>query len=90
MQQKNKQQQKSRHESAEDPKVGVGQWDAEELGQQASKLDEDEIRRQMSRGDETRGDPDDRDAAGGPEFIDTPHGREESKNDRRGAANQNG
>lgn len=71
-------------------KETAGRWDADELGEQASKLDEDEIRRQIRRGDETRGDADSRDAAGAPDTIDTPRGREESKNDEPGAANQNG
>ena len=84
MQQKKKQQpqQKSRQTPPEGPIEGIGKWDADELGQQASMLDEDGILRKMRRGDESRGDPDDRDAAGGPELIDTPHGREESKRAR--------
>lgn len=39
----------------------------------------DEIVRQMLRGDETKGDADDRDIAGRSPTIDTPQGREEAK-----------
>ena len=52
--------------------------------------DEDGALRQTLRGDETKGDPDERDVAGAPSHDDTPHGREEAKPDRAGAANQNG
>lgn len=72
------------------PKKDRGGWSAKELGEQASYKSEDEIRRRMRRGDETQGDPDERDAAGAPRSIDTPHGREETKSDEPGAANQNG
>lgn len=64
--------------------------DVDDVSDEASLKDEDEIRRQFARGDETKGDPDKRDAAGAPDFEDTPHGREETKNDKKGAANQNG
>jgi len=71
-------------------KENAGRWDADDLGTEASQMDEDEVRRRMRRGDETSGDTESRDAAGAPASIDTPHGREESKNDEPGAANQNG
>jgi len=62
----------------------------ENITDEASHRDADGILRQTLRGDETKGDADDRDAAGSTKFEDTPHGREESKNDRAGTANQNG
>jgi len=65
-------------------------WDAENISDEASQQDEDGIKRQFLRGDETRGDPDERDAAGVIDSADTPQGREETKNDKTGAANQNG
>ncbi len=61
-----------------------------ELTEQASYLDAESVLRQMLRGDETKGDADDRDIAGATKFKDTLQGREETKNDKTGAANQNG
>lgn len=40
---------------------------AEELGEQSSYDDETEIARRMRRGDESKGDPDERDVAGAPD-----------------------
>jgi hypothetical protein len=55
-------------------------WDAEEISEQASNRMDDEIKREISRGDETKGDADERDAVGGASpSIDTPQGREEAK-----------
>ena len=51
----------------------------EEIADQASKPDHDQIYRQPLRGDETKGNPDDRDVAGATDHEDTPHGREERK-----------
>jgi len=65
-------------------------WDSEEISDQASQQDEDEVRRRFIRGDETKGEPDERDAAGSVNSDITPQGREEAKNDQRGAANKNG
>lgn len=50
-----------------------------ELAEQASKPDYEQIHRQTRRGDETKGDPDDRDVAGAIDHEDTPHGWEERK-----------
>jgi hypothetical protein len=61
-----------------------------DITDEASHRDVDGILRQTLRGDETKGDADDRDVAGATDFEDTPHGREETKNDKAGAANQNG
>jgi len=55
------------------------QLTSEEIAEQASKPDHDQIYRQPLRGDETKGDPDDRDVAGAIKHEDTPHGREERK-----------
>lgn len=65
-------------------------WDVKELSDEASQIDEDEIQRQLRRGDETKGDPDKRDVAGRAESKDTPQGREEAKNDVKEKANING
>jgi hypothetical protein len=56
-----------------------GRLSPEEIAEQASKPDHDQIFRQPRRGDETIGDPDDRFVAGAPDHEDTPHGREERK-----------
>jgi hypothetical protein len=65
-------------------------WDIEKLSKEASQKDEDEIRRQTLRGDESKGNPDNRDNAGSADSKDTPQGREEAKNDVAGKANANG
>ena len=53
----------------------------EEIEEQASKPDHEQIYRQTRRGDETKGDPDERDVAGAIDHEDTPHGWEERKHD---------
>lgn len=60
----------------------------EELAEQASKPDRDQIDRQTRRGDETKGDPDERDVAGAIDFEDTPRGREELKHQVEREADQ--
>lgn len=65
-------------------------WKVDELADEASQIDEDEIQRQTLRGDETKGNPDNRDHAGSVESDDTPQGREETKNDTPDKANANG
>lgn len=63
----------------DDNNTGQGGLSADEIAEQASKPDYDQIYRQPIRGDETKGDPDERDVAGAPDHEDTPHGREERK-----------
>jgi hypothetical protein len=65
-------------------------WDIKKLSDEASQKDDDEIQRQTLRGDESKGNPDNRDNAGSVASDDTPQGREESKNDVPGKANTNG
>ena len=50
-----------------------------EIAEQASKPDYEQIHRQTRRGYEPKGDPDERDVAGAIEHEDTPHGWEERK-----------
>lgn len=79
----------SRQEIAE----GLDRPDKEEIEgitDQGSYQEPDDSLRRTLRGDETKGNPDDRDVAGATNFKDTAHGREETKNDKAGAANQNG
>ncbi len=61
-----------------------------DITDEASHRDADGALRQTLRGDETKGDADERDVVGATASEDTPHGREETKNDKVGAANQNG
>jgi len=77
-------------EEAADGLERPGRTEIRDITDEASHRDADGVLRQTLRGDETKGDADQRDVAGGPEFKDTPHGREETKNDKAGAANQNG
>ncbi len=67
-----------------------GEWNADQITDEASQKSGDEIEREIRRGDETKGDADNRDVAGGADSKDTPQGREEAKNDREGKANVNG
>lgn len=79
--------------SQEQIEGGSDRWDREDIKDitdEASHRDADGVLRQTLRKDETKGDPNDRDVAGASEFEDTPHGREETKNDVKGAANVNG
>lgn len=65
-------------------------WQLQQVANEASQKDEDEIQRQALRGDETKGNPDNRDNAGNVDSNETPQGREEAKNDVKGKANTNG
>lgn len=68
-------------------------WDKEDIKDitdEASNRDADGILRQTLRGDETKGNPDERDIAGATDYADTPQGREETKSDKTGKANVNG
>lgn len=61
------------------PDVERQGWKAEELAEEASNKESDEITRQMLRGDETEGDPDERDVAGTIPSGETPQGYREIK-----------
>lgn len=65
-------------------------WKIDKLAEESSQISGDEIQRQVLRGDETKGDADERDHAGRTQSKDTPQGREEAKPDHKGAANTNG
>ena len=66
-------------ENKEIKDVKNDEWNAQELADQATNMPSDEITREMLRGDETEGTPDNRDVVGGVESKDTPHGRKETK-----------
>jgi hypothetical protein len=65
-------------------------WDVQKLADEASQKDVDEIQRETLRGDETKGDADERDIVGKVDSNETWQGREEAKNDTKGKANTNG
>ena len=65
-------------------------WDVQKLADEASQKDVNEIQRETLRGDETKGDADERDIAGNVDTNETWQGREEAKNDTKGKANTNG
>lgn len=65
-------------------------WDLEDISNEASLKETDEIQRESLRGGETADDADESDIAGSPASEDTPQGREEIKNDVKGKANANG
>lgn len=55
-------------------------WSAEEVAEEATGKEPDEIAREIARGkEENKINADDRDIAGGPIRNETPHGREETK-----------
>jgi len=66
------------------------EWHVHKLADEASQKDVDEIQRETLRGDETKGDSNERDIAGRVDSNETPQGREEAKNDITGKANANG
>jgi hypothetical protein len=67
-----------------------GDWTPDKLSDEASLKDKDEIQREIRRGGENTGNADERDVAGSASSDDTPQGREEAKNDKKGVANVNG
>lgn len=56
-------------------------WGSRKLSDEASLTTEDEIKRRILRGDETKGDPDGRDNAGAPDRERTPEGKKEREKD---------
>ena len=65
-------------------------WNVDQLADEASQKDVNEFQRQILRGDETKGNPNERDHAGSVDPNETAQGREEAKNDVKGKANVNG
>lgn len=59
-------------------------WEAETISEESANDQPDEIFRKVLRGDESKGDPDERDVAGAVQSEDTPHGREEIKTNIKG------
>lgn len=61
------------------PNIEREGWQSEEIAEQASNRQSDEITREILRGDETKGEPDERDIAGTVSTNETWQGREETK-----------
>ncbi len=61
------------------PSAERDHWNAEDVSNESVNQMPDEIVRQVLRGDESKGDADERDIAGRSATIDTPQGREEAK-----------
>ncbi len=59
--------------------AGTPNWSSDEIAEQGSLTNEDEVKRRMRRGGARGEAADKRDAAGEPDLEDTPHGREEAK-----------
>lgn len=70
---------KKQSESDEFPSVKRDKWDAETISDESVNQTPDEIVRQVLRGDESKGEADNRDTAGASKSNDTPQGREETK-----------
>lgn len=62
-------------------------WSAEEIGEESSYEGTTETIRRLRRGDESVGDPDERDVAGGIAEKDMPHHRELRRKPHRSSAN---
>jgi hypothetical protein len=77
---------------SEETNVKKEGWSADDLGEQSTYEGATEISRRLRRGNETAGDPDERDVAGAVPEKDMPHGREvrrnphssENQNEKRG------
>ena len=54
-------------------------WKAKEIAEEGLYQESDEATRQILRGDATKGDPDEKDIAGGPKPEDTDYGRKQKK-----------
>lgn len=77
-------------ESQNMPDVNREEWNVEQLHEGGVNELSDEMLRRTLRGDEEKGNPDDRDIVGSADSNETPQGREEAKNDTRSKANTNG
>lgn len=72
------------------PNVQKQGWEVKKLMEESvNELPEDTLQKTL-RGNENKGNPDDRDLVGKPDFNETPRGREEAKTNARGKANRNG
>lgn len=65
-------------------------WNIEEVAEESTNKSSDEMKREVLRGDETKGDADERDVVGGVNSNETPQGREEAKRDEKRGEVENG
>ncbi len=72
------------------PNVNRQGWNVQEVAEESVNQSSDEITRQVLRGDEAKGDADERDIVGGVDSNDTPHGREEAKKNETRGETENG
>jgi hypothetical protein len=72
------------------PDAKRGEWNVRDLAEESANELPDETLRKTLRGNETKGDPDERDIVGNVDSSETPRGREEAKNDTKSKANKNG
>lgn len=72
----------SQKDNEEIPSVERDDLNVRQIADESTNQSPDETLRQFLRGDETKGDPDERDVVGGSASIDTPQGREEAKRDK--------
>jgi len=72
------------------PNVSQEDWNTKQLHRESANEQSDETLQKVLRGDETKGNPDERDIAGSADSNETPQGREEAKNDNGNKANTNG
>ena len=75
-------QNKQKNDVEEMPNAERDDLNVKQVADEATNQSTDETLRQFLRGDETRGDADERDVVGGSDSIDTPQGREEAKQDK--------
>lgn len=74
----------------ENPNASREEWNAGEIAEQSVNEEPDETLRKVLRGDESKGDPDERDVVGDTETKDTQQGREERKNQVKNQESENG
>ena len=72
------------------PAVERQGWNVNDVSAESVNQSSDEITREILRGDETKGDADNRDMVGGVNSNETPQGREEAKKDENRGEIENG
>ena len=72
------------------PDVSRESWNVEQVSAESTNKPADEITREILRGDETKGNADERDVVGGADSNETPQGREEAKKDENRGEIENG
>lgn len=77
-------------ENSNVPNVERQGWKVKKLNEESSNQMPDDTLQRILRGNESKGNPNERDIVGKVDFNETPRGREEAKTDKRGKANRNG